>query len=183
MSEPIIQIYSPSQLSESSVTALRSLLGRSIFTIFTPNLDAAGAHLAAWKLSMLLEKDSFVTFECEWTETPTFLMDSWQIFVTVSSSPLGIASDNTGALLAPCTISMYGATPIRQISVYRFADRHENEAVQYDGTIVFACEGGRRFAIGCMLNGPGIATYLHFSENEEVIRMMLSESTERLVIS
>jgi hypothetical protein len=34
-------------LADDSIFALRRLLGISIHTIFAPNLDAAGGHLAA----------------------------------------------------------------------------------------------------------------------------------------
>src|SRR3979411_3350583 len=105
-------------LSESSIFALRGLLGLTIHTIFAPNLDAAGAHLAAWKLSMLLKKDLFVNFSCEWSETPRYLNDSWLIEVAESSEPIGILQDASGTLIAPCTISMSKAQPIRKIEIF-----------------------------------------------------------------
>jgi len=103
----------PRFLSNESISTLRGLLGVSIHTIFATQLDAAGAHLAAWKLSMLLAKDDFVNFSCEW---------------------------------------------------------------------LFHCDDGRAFCIACMLNGPGVAEYLHFSEDQRVIQEMLIHSTSRLCL-
>jgi hypothetical protein len=81
---------------------------------------------------------------------------------------------------------MYGATAIRSIEVYQFRDAYESggisEAVEYDGAIRFCCDEGRQFAIGCLLNGPGAATYLHFSEDQTVVADMLREASVRLVL-
>jgi len=173
-------------LTDESVAALRRLLGRVIHTIYTPNLDAAGAHLAAWTLSMLLDKDSFMNFSCEWFETPHFLNDSWQITVAEARSPLKITVNESGALIAPCTISMYKAKPISKIEIFAFTNAADNEGIEetvnYDQAILFTCDGARPFCIGCMLNGPGIATYLRFSEYPEVIQEIVDGSTVRLVL-
>ena len=173
-------------LSPGSVAGLRRLIGREIYTIFAPNLDAAGSHLAAWTLSMLLEKDRFLNFSCEWSETPYFLNDSWQITVAEGQSPLNIAKNESGALISPCTINLYGAKPITKIEIFSRSNISANEGIEetvnYDQAIVFQCEEGRAFCIGCLLNGPGIATYLHFSENREVIAAIVAESSVRLVV-
>jgi hypothetical protein len=172
-------------LSDKSVLVLRELIGVTIYAIFAPNLDAAGAHLAAWKLSMLLGKDSFVNFSCEWSETPGYLNDSWLIEVARSSDAIGILTDASGALIAPCTISMYRAQPIRKIEVfeYRYAPDDEGpESVHYDQAILFDCAEERTFCIACLLNGPGTANYLHFSEDAGVIQEMLNGSSVRLVL-
>jgi hypothetical protein len=172
-------------LSESSILALRGLLGLTIHTIFAPNLDAAGAHLAAWKLSLLLKKDLFVNFSCKWSETPLYLNDSWLIEVAPSTEPIGILRNASGALVEPCTISMYEAQPIRKIELFEYRydlDEGTEESVHYDRAIVFRCAEERSFCISCMLNGPGTANYLHFSEDNGVIQEMIDESTIRLVV-
>jgi hypothetical protein len=176
----------PRFLSNESISTLRRLIGVSIHTIFAPTLDAAGAHLAAWKLSMLISKDNFVNFSCEWAETPRFMNDSWLITVSESSDPIGIERNESGALVSPCTISMYYAKPIRKIEIFDYSysenDEDQEESVHYDQAILFNCEEKRSFCIACMLNGPGIAEYLHFSEDNRVIQEMLSESNRRLVL-
>jgi hypothetical protein len=172
-------------LSESSILTLRGLLGLTIHTIFAPNLDAAGAHLAAWKLSMFLQRELFVNFSCEWSETPLYLNDSWLIEVAEASEPIGIPRNTSGTLVEPCTISMYKAQPIRKIEIFEYRydlDEGIEESVHYDRAIVFRCAEGRSFCISCMLNGPGTANYLHFSEDDGVIREMIDESTIRLVL-
>jgi hypothetical protein len=178
-------IKNPEFISNSSIAILQGLIGKTIHTIFTPHLDAAGPHLAAPTLSMLASKDHFINFSCKWSETPQFLNDSWQITVAEHSDPLDIAQNASGALIDPCSISMYHATPIEKIEIleYSYAAEGEGaeEAVTYDQAILFHC-ADRSFCIACMLNGPGIAEYLHFSENVEVIQQMVSESTVRLVI-
>jgi hypothetical protein len=173
-------------LSDASISVLRLLLGVQVFTIFAPNLDAAGSHLAAWKFSFLIRKDFFVNVSCEWSETPRFLNDSWLITFSESSDPIGIAKNASGALTAPCTISMYKAEPIEKIEIFEYhddADGELDESVHYDKAIVFRCgRDGRSFCICCMLNGPGIATDLHFSEDPVVIEEMVSGSKVRLVL-
>ena len=172
-------------LSESSILVLRELLGLTIHTIFAPNVDAAGAHLAAWKLSMFLKKDLFVNFSCQWSETPRYLNDSWLIEVAEAVEPIGILRNESGALIEPCTISMYKAQPIKKIEIFEYRydlDEGAEESVNYDRAIVFRCAEGRSFCISCMLNGPGIATYVHFSEDDDVIREMIDQSSIRLVL-
>jgi hypothetical protein len=173
-------------LSDQSVSVLRKLLGIKVYTIFAPNLDAAGAHLAASKLSMLIKKDHFVNFSCEWSETPRYLNDSWLIEVAESSNPIGIQQDDSGALIAPCTIKMYRAQPIIEIQIYNYCYVPEKEgpeeSVQYDQAILFRCAEERAFCIGCLLNGPGIANDLHFSEDAGAIQEMIDSSTVRLVL-
>jgi hypothetical protein len=173
-------------LSDESVSALRKLLGITVHTIFAPKLDAAGAHLAAWKLSILIKKDYFVNFSCKWSETPRYLNDSWLIKVAESSNPIGIQQDDSGALIAPCTISMCKAQPIIKIQIYDYCyapeDEGPDESVQYDQAILFHCAEERAFCISCLLSGPGIAEDLHFSEDAGVIQEMIDGSTVRLVL-
>lgn len=173
-------------LTDKSIQSLKRLLGKTIYTLFSPNLDAAGAHLSAWTLSMLLSKDVFMNFSCEWSETPELRNDSWQITVAEDISPLKIAINGDGSLLSPCTISMYQAKPINKIEIFSYSNSSDDgapeEAVCYDQAIVFSCEGGRVFCIGCMLDGPGIADYLHFSEDSTVIQSMVENSSIRLTL-
>jgi hypothetical protein len=174
-------------LSSNSISALRTLLGKSIHTLWAPNLDAAGAHLASWTLSMLLGQGSFMNFSCEWHETPKFLNDSWLITVREDSGPLNITRDDTGSFHGVCTINMYFAMPIKRIDIFAYTnsgdDQGSEEVVNYDQAILFTCEGERAFCIGCMLNGPGIATYLHFSEDQTVIQTIVEHSTIRLTLT
>jgi hypothetical protein len=175
----------PRLLSNDSISTLRTLLGLTIHTIFAPPLDAAGAHLAAWKLSLLVSQDKFVNFTCEWSETSRFLHDFWLITVSESSDPVGIDKNESGALVGASTISMYHAKPIQKIEIFECSyteNEYPEESVHYDQAILFRCEEERNFCIACMLNGPGIAEYLHFSEDGGVIQEMLSQSVRRLIL-
>jgi len=174
-----------SQLSDESIIALESLIGSTIHTIFATNLDAAGGHLAGWKLSMMLSNKLFMTFECEWQETPFFLMDSWGIKVKLAQNPLGIALNADGALIDCSHIHIYESSSIERIEVYRFADEYQRdevaESVEFDGALVFRSQR-RDFVIGCSMDGPGIATYLHFSEDARVIAELTDGAECRLVL-
>jgi hypothetical protein len=174
-------------LSTESISALRQLLGKTIHNIWAPNLDAAGAHLAAWTLSMLLGQDSFMNFSCEWDETPQFLNDSWLITAKEDSSPLNIVKNETGAFLGVCNIKMYRAKPIRKIDIFAYTngadDQAPEETVNYDQAILFTCENEKAFCIGCTLNSPGVATYLNLSEDRSTIQEILEHSSIRLTLT
>ena len=133
---------------------------------------------------MLISKNNFVNFSCEWAETPRYLNDSWLITVSESSDPIEIDKDESGALVGASTIKMYFAKPIRQIEIFSSyrEDDDPQESVHYDQAILFHCEEERNFCIACMLNGPGVATYLHFSEDNAVIQEMLNTSNSRLIL-
>jgi hypothetical protein len=174
-------------LSSNSISALRTLLGKTIHNLWAPNLDAAGADLAGWTLSMLLDQKKFMNFSREWHETPKSLNDSWLITVKEDSNPLNIAKDDSGAFLGVCTIRMFFATPIKRIDIFAYTNsagiRDSEETVDYDQAILFTCEEGKAFCIGCTLNGAGVATYLHFSEDQSVIQTILQHSTVRLTLT
>ena len=79
---------------------------------------------------------------------------------------------------------MYLAKPIRQVEIFscHFEDDDLEESVHYDQAILFHCEEERNFCIACMLNGPGIAEYLHFSEDKDTIQEMLREANSRFIL-
>lgn len=175
-----------STLSDTSIANLRLILGHTVHSLSSPNLDAAGPELASWALSIWMEKGRYITFECEWRETPVFMLDFWTIHVAENSHPLRIKTDESGALISPCSISIYNATPVEAIDVYRFSDSHEDkgisEAVEYDGALVFRCQNEKQFAIFCSLHGPGLAEYLRFTESPEVIARVLATEVLRLTL-
>jgi hypothetical protein len=135
---------------------------------------------------MLLPNDSFLNLSCQWSETPHFLNDSWQITVAEQRYPLKIAVSESGELISPCTISMYEAKPIEKIEIFAFTNSADNEGdletVSYDQAILFNCAGARTFCVGCMLDDPGMAEYLHFSEDQAVIENIVDGSSIRLVL-
>jgi hypothetical protein len=82
---------------------------------------------------------------------------------------------------------MYSATPIKRIDIFAYMNSGDNEGpeetVNYDQAILFTCEGERAFCIGCMLSGPGVATYLQFSEDQTVIQTIVEHSAIRLTLT
>ena len=134
------------RLSEESIATLRRLLGVCVFTIRCPNLDAARAHLAAMTFAMLVEKDRFFNFTCEWSETPTYLNDSWLIKVSESADPVKISRNSDGAYVWPCTISMSSAQPIERIEIFELQsevdDERPEESTIYDHALLFHSMGG-----------------------------------------
>jgi hypothetical protein len=56
------------------------------------------------------------------------------------------------------------------------------ESVVYDRAIRFQRQDGSSFCIACQLNGPGIATEVHVSDEEETIADLLGGCTLRVSI-
>lgn len=179
------------QISEDGLLILRGLIGRQIFRVLAPCLQAAGAHFAAPSLSIPFSDEvagkwshRYVNIRCEWSETPLTLTDYWDILITCENRPTGIDVDSRGAVVAPCTINFYMATPIKKIELYEFLWPVEpgdcTEAVRYDQAIRFEREDGTAICVACQLDGPGIATEVHISEDEVTIREFLEGSNLRV---
>jgi hypothetical protein len=171
-------------LSEHSLGLLRDLLNSSLHTIHAPCLQVAKHHFTSPSLSFLIGPREWLTLSCEWLETPRTYNDYWRLIVSRENWPAGIEMDATGAILAPCTIHFYESPRITGIEVYTKQWDSENETggerVAYDSFLRFIREGGREFCVGCQLNGPGIATEVHFSEDEETIRDFLLDAELRI---
>jgi hypothetical protein len=182
------------EMSVDSLNALKLLIGRSVHSVLSPCLQAAGQHFTSPSFSISISDQTiegwrhrYINFRCDWFEAPVFLRDYWTIHVEETKHPIGIDVNASGAIVAPCTINFYRAQPIQRIEVYRLHDRAQNESqaeeVSYDKAILFRTESGRRFCIACQLNGPGIATEVHLSEQEETILELIEGSKLRLTIS
>jgi hypothetical protein len=172
------------QISEAGLQTLQGLIGRRIQTIYAPCLQVAGAHLTSPSFSVPLSDEiggkwihKYVNFSCEWFEAPLTLTDYWKVLVSIDDKPRGIDVDSTGAIVSPCTIHFYGSNLVKQIEVFEFhwtaGQGADLEAVTYDNAIRFELEGGKALCIACQLNGPGIATEVHFSDNEALISEFL----------
>jgi len=179
------------RISQDSLPILQGLIGRQIHRVYAPCLQVAGAHIASPSFSVPLSNEiagkwvhKYVNFRCEWSETPLTLTDWWKILVSVDNKPCGIEVDSKGAIVAPCTIHFYKSGPIKQIEVFEFewsaGQGNEVEAVAYDNAIRFELEGGNALCIACQLNGPGIATEVHLSEDETTIGQFLEGSRLRI---
>jgi hypothetical protein len=183
---------SPRRCSEVSLSALRSLLGRTVHRIYSPCLQIAGSHIASPSLSIpLTDHDGtvwihhYVVIRCEWFETPDG-NDFWQFLVAGESKPAGIEVDDQRGIIAPCTIEFFGASPVNKIEIYEsnsHPKKFRNEGVSYDQAIRFCQESGKSFCIACQLNGPGIATEVSISEDDETIKSFLEDSRLRATIA
>jgi hypothetical protein len=181
-------------ISESGLFVLQGLTGRHLHTVFTPCLQVAGMHLTAPSFSIPLSEKTaekwvhrYVNISCEWSETPLMLQDYWNILASCEDKPSGIDVDSRGAIIAPCTINFYKAEPIKKIEIYEFqwsaGQETDLEAVTYDQAIRFEHEGGTAFCIACLLDGPGIATEVHISEDEKTISQFLQGSRLRTCLA
>jgi hypothetical protein len=99
------------------------------------------------------------------------------------TNPVGIAVNSDGALVAPCTINLYNATPISSIEVYcncwEWSDDDAAERVEWDSALLFEMQQDRRFCIWCQLDGPGIATEVSYTEKQELIEDVLKNASLR----
>jgi hypothetical protein len=178
------------RISDDGLSVLRSMIGNRFHTIYAPCLNVAGADLAAPSLSILVFdrvtgnwRNEYIVIRCNWHETPLMLNDYWQILVSREDKPNQIDVNSTGAVVAPCTINYYQATPITKIEVYEFewVDQGQ-ESIRYDNAIRFEQGNGQAFCVACQLNGPGIATDVHISEDPVVISQFLAGSRLRLCL-
>jgi hypothetical protein len=181
-------------ISEAGLSVLQSTIGNSFFTIHAPCLQVAGSHLTAPSFSIpVFDKvrgnwsKQYVVIKCTWSETPLSFTDYWQMLVSASEKPDHIEVDPTGAIIAPCTIRYFRATPICKIDVYEFECAvevdGERELVKYDQGIRFETESGTAFCIACLLNGPGIATEVSISEDYTTICKFLEGSHLRVSLT
>ena len=189
-----LQGYDSAQIPEAGVEALRGLIGSQPYRVYAPCLQVAGPHLTAPSFSIPVSGEKagewthkYVVIRCEWSETPRTLTDFWRILVSFEDKPNGIGVDLTGAVIAPCTINLYNAKPISKIEVYEFqlksGEGMDLESVKYDRAIRFEQEGGKPFCVACQLDGPGIATEVHFSEDEATVREFLEGSQLRVCLA
>jgi len=183
------------QLSPVSILALRELVGRAIHTVYSPCLQVHQRHLTSPSLSIPISDETadgwvhrYVVVTCEWFETPEASIDYWQMLVNVGAKPNDIEKSPSLGLIAPCTVHMYGHnSPIQKIDIYAYfwpaTEPSNGEIVTYDRAIRFERADGAAFCISCQLDGPGIATEVHFSDDEETISSLLNGSKVRMSIA
>jgi len=91
-----------------------------------------------------------------------------------------------GAIVAPCTINLFGATPISSIEVYssrwEWSSGEAKECIEWASALLFHLQDRRRFCVWCQLDGPGIATEVSFTESLDAIQHALIDAELRLRI-
>lgn len=97
-----------SQVSEGTIQALKTLIGRRVHTVYAPILDVAGTHIAAQSFAILISgqignqwSHRFLNLKAIWSETPRFLHDYWELQAFEDQRPLGISVDAENAMLSP----------------------------------------------------------------------------------
>jgi hypothetical protein len=173
------------EISQSTLDALRVLIGRQIHTFYAPVLAVAGTHVSAPSFSVSISDQAgdqwihrFLNFKSSWSETPRFLNDYWELQAFENDAPLGISQNSEKAMMAPCSVSFYenGSSAVTSIKVYTFSVldiEDENESVTYDKVIQLCRDNGSSICLACQLNGPGIAEDVHLSEDPLVIQSFL----------
>lgn len=176
------------RLSEESITALQSILGETIYRIYSPTLEVYGKTVIATSLSLDHEGIGYVILENAWLETPTEYIDYWQLSAHLSRTPKDIKTDigENGAgdtLYFPIsTINLpHPASPIEKITVYEDNWSHEGnlESISYDHALVFYLKEGNRFCISAY---PTNQDSLEYTEDENEINLITKEHKLRFEI-
>jgi hypothetical protein len=173
-------------LDDESHQSLTKLIGIDPWRILTPCIQVAGAHFTSPSLSIECGPRTYSTIHCEWFESPYTLKDYWRLSIKEAASPAGIEVRSDGAIVAPCTINLFGATPIAAIEIHSsrwsFWDCDAEERIEWDSALLFRLRDHRRFCIWCQLDGPGIATEISFTESPQLIEEVLKDTTLRIRI-
>jgi hypothetical protein len=166
--------------------SLMKLIGVNPWRILAPCIQAAGMHFTSPSFSIERGSSAYSTINCAWFESPHTFTDYWRLSIADAASPAGIAVRSDGAIVAPCAIKLFGATPIASIEIHSsrwgWSDSDAEECIEWDSAILFQLQGRRHFCIWCQIDGPGIATEVSFSESRELIREVLKDATLRIRI-
>ncbi len=169
------------RVSQDTISALKTLIGRQVHTIYAPVLAVAGAHLAAPSFAISISEQilgrwvhRFLNLKAVWSETPRFMNDLWELQAFEGATPLGISTNAENAMVSPCSIHFYenGGSEVTTIRVYTLSAPEladASESVVYDKVIQFVRANGSSFCIACQLDGPGIAEDVHLTEDPVLI--------------
>jgi hypothetical protein len=171
------------RLDDESHRSLMKLIGVSPWRILAPCIQAAGMHFTSPSFSIERGPNAYSTITGAWFESPHTFTDYWRLSIADAVGPEGIEVRSDGAFVAHCTIRLFGATPITTIEVYgsrwRWSDSDSEERIEWDSALLFHLQDRRHFCIWCQIDGPGIATEVSFTENPELIREILKDTTLR----
>jgi hypothetical protein len=174
-------------LDDEAHRSLRNLIGITPHRILTPCIQVAGTHFTSPSLSIERGRKSYTSISCVWFESPHTFKDYWRLSVIETPSPAGIEVRSDGAIVAPCTINLFGATPIASIEIYgsrwEWSDDEAEERVEWDSALLFRLLDNQHFCVWCQLDGPGIATEVSFTESNELTAEVLREAALRIRIA
>ena len=154
--KPLIEAI---QLNDANLSALRSLIGSKPSRILAPCLQVAGQHSTSHSLSIEKGLNAYIELSCESFETPHSRDDYWRIVVAEATAPKGINVRSDGALVAPCTINLYGAEPISSIEIYSSrGDWSDDMKSMWSTTLRFSfiCMKIGGFVFGVSSTGQGL---------------------------
>ena len=173
-------------LDDGSQRSLMNLIRVRPWRILTPCIQVAGMHITSPSLSIERGPQAYSAISCAWFESPHTFKDYWRLSITETASPAGIEVRSDGALVSPCTISLFGATPISSIEIYNsrwdWSGGEAEERVEWDSAILFHLQDRRRFCVWCQVDGLGIATEVSFTESQELITGALIGAALRIRI-
>jgi hypothetical protein len=167
---------SVNRLSDDEVGRLSQLLGRKVFTMFTPTVEAHEDRVSAPFFSVsAVDLDTYVVIESDWADTEVEAIDFHVMRVVEASWPRGVPkvadpSGNGREILGPPVSTVHvdmGATPIVHIAVLKHVESGLEEAVEYDSGCVFTFANGRYFAL---MTSRSIAGGIEFLRDEAAIR-------------
>jgi hypothetical protein len=169
-------------IPDSEVEALRSILGRDVFLLYTRNVEVQEQVVIASDFSLDLGRGQYCVIESDWGDAPQQWIDYHMIHVSLRDWPKGIARvrgrDGRELLGYPSTVHLRTpAAALSRIQVLDYREASGDELVHYDQAIVFTRADGYRFALSAQ---QSIAGGLEFSDREPLIEDLLKDYNERL---
>jgi hypothetical protein len=170
-------------LSTASLKALRTILGRSVYQIFTRNLEVSCDMVLASNYSISLHGGPYCVVENDWADMPRVAIDYYSLEASIRDWPKGVGrvrdgSKSPDALAHPSHVLLRTpAAAVTAISVLEHREAADDESVHYDQAIVFTRSDGYRFAFSAH---SSILAFLEFTDKPERIDRLLSEFRERV---
>jgi hypothetical protein len=172
-------------IADSGIDALRTVLGRDVFQLFTRAIEVRGHQITATDFSLSLGNKSFCVIENDWADTPKTALDYYFLKATICDWPKGVERSvgptGTEALLQPSSITLRTpAAAVTSIVVLEHRESFEDESLRYDSVIVFSRADGYRFAL---FAERSIIGQLEFTDSEDAISRLMEDNSERLRLS
>ena len=174
-------------ISDTEVKDLRSVLGRSVPTLYTRSVEVREQIIVASDFSLELGERKYCVIESDWSDTPQEGIDYHMIQVFLRDWPKGIVRvrDQTSPddmLGYPSSIDLRPSATEPEISRIQVLEHRESigtESVHYDQAVIFTRSDGYRFALSAQ---DSIIGGLEFSAHEPLIEDLFKEYPERLCL-
>lgn len=177
------------KLSESSVDALRSIIGEVMHTIYAPELSIATGNnlVSSYSFAISLE-NGFLNL---WTKEIDGKSIYWQMHVERGAKPKNIVYEmddqfNKYVLDHPSSIDLKSSSKLVSIEIYSDRDTQtvntESDTLYstyYDHSVVFVLENGDKF---CISVDTGMPDDTVMGYDEKGINILLKDLTLRQTI-